>query len=45
LEVPAFHIPLPDLPNGWSFAFHLRTPPSLRLSNLNISMALTGAAA
>jgi hypothetical protein len=32
------HIPLPDLPNRQSSAFHLRTPSGLRLSNLNISL-------
>jgi hypothetical protein len=37
LEVPAFYITLPDLPNRRSSAFHLRDPPSLRLSNINIS--------
>jgi hypothetical protein len=31
LEVPAFHITLPDLPYRWSSAFHLRVPPDLRL--------------
>jgi hypothetical protein len=41
-EVLAFHISLPDLLNRWSSAFHLRAPPDLRLSNLNISEKPSG---
>jgi hypothetical protein len=33
-----FHITLPDFPNRLSSTFHLRAPPGLRLSNLNISL-------
>jgi hypothetical protein len=32
LGVPACHITLPDLPNWWSFTFHLRVPPGLKLT-------------
>jgi hypothetical protein len=33
-----FHITLSDLPSRRSSAFHLRAPPGLKLSNLNISL-------
>jgi hypothetical protein len=36
LEVPVFHISLPDLPNWRSSAFHLRAPPDLRLPKSNM---------
>jgi hypothetical protein len=32
LEVPAFHITLPALPNQWSSAFHLRAPSGLQFT-------------
>jgi hypothetical protein len=38
LEVPTFDITLSDHHNRWSSTFHLRAPPCLRLSNLNISL-------
>jgi hypothetical protein len=36
LEVSAFHITTPDLPNRRSSAFHLRALPGLRLSNQSL---------
>jgi hypothetical protein len=40
LEVPAYHITLPDLPNRWSSAFHLRASPSLRLNIQQLTIDL-----
>jgi hypothetical protein len=38
LKALAFYITFPDLPNRWCFAFHLRAPSDLGLSNINISL-------
>jgi hypothetical protein len=38
LEVPTYHITLPNLPNRRSSTFHLTAPHGLRLTNLNISL-------
>jgi hypothetical protein len=40
LEVPAYHITLPDLPNRWSSSFHLRASPSLRLNIQQLTIDL-----